>query len=54
MNPAFGQEEEKVRETQGVGGAERKGVQGQKNLEWSNEREKGRKERTEESTEAIF
>lgn len=41
-----------MRETQGVGGAERKGVQ--KNLEWSNEREKGRKERTEESAEAIF
>lgn len=42
-----------MRETQGVGGAERKGVQGQ-NLEWSNEREKGRKKRTEESAEATF
>lgn len=40
---SFGQEGKKVRETQGGGGgAERKRVQEQDKLEWSEEREKGR------------
>lgn len=48
----FGQEEKKVREAQGGGGAERKRVQEQDKLEWCEERE--RKEGSAENAEAVL